>query len=188
MKKSYEFLGWFKSLYRMEILIAGLILVALMVYASTKIKKSAARAYEPEVIETDDFFILKPEGFINPLNGDNEFAFLAYSKEFGTGGTEDIREASARISVYVDDNFDDICDRAKESVTEIISAKSYQSGGSRHYIIAAESEENGKPIGVYFKIATNDPKVYTLHISVLSEHKENYLRRIEEMIDSFVVK
>jgi len=172
----------------MEFLIPGLILVALMVYASTKIKKNAARAYEEEAIETDAFSILKPDGFINPTNGDPRFAFLAYSKEFGTGNSDNIREASAWISIYVDDNFDDICDRAKESVTEIISAKSYQSGGSRHCIIAAESEENGKPIGVYYKIASNDPKVYKLHISVLSEHKDNYLRRIEEMIDSFVVK
>ena len=34
--------------FNMELLIPGLILVALMVYASTKIKKAAAAAFEPE--------------------------------------------------------------------------------------------------------------------------------------------
>jgi hypothetical protein len=35
----------------MEILIPGLILVALMVYVSTRIKRAAARAFEPENVD-----------------------------------------------------------------------------------------------------------------------------------------
>mgnify|MGYP007097599700 CR=1 FL=1 len=49
----------------MELLIPGLILVALMVWASTKIKRSAAQAYAAESIETEYFAIEKPDGLID---------------------------------------------------------------------------------------------------------------------------
>src|SRR5215218_5042830 len=67
----------------MEILILGVILVALMAYVSTRIKKSAARAFEREVIETGDFRLVKPEGFLSPVSENSEYAFEAYSKDFG---------------------------------------------------------------------------------------------------------
>ncbi|MGI8410254.1 MAG: hypothetical protein ACR2M8_10295 [Pyrinomonadaceae bacterium] len=172
----------------MELLIPGLILVALMVYASTKIKKSAARAYEPELIETDEFFILKPEGFINPLNDERKFAFIAYSKEFGMGAAENIRQASARIRVFDDADFDVICERVKQSVTNIISEMPTVSGGSQTCLIEARGEENGVPIEKYYKIVSGDSKIYNLEISVLLEHKHDYLRRIKDMVESFAVK
>src|SRR5262245_36415410 len=74
----------------MELLITGMIRVALMVYASARIKKSAAMAYDEELIDTDEFSITKPEGFIIPTNGDGRFAFAAYSKEFGTDDADRI--------------------------------------------------------------------------------------------------
>jgi hypothetical protein len=51
----------------MEILIAGVILVAFMAYASTRIKRSAAKAFEAETVETDQFVIQKPDGFLNVI-------------------------------------------------------------------------------------------------------------------------
>lgn len=66
----------------MELLIPGLILVALMVYASTRIKRSAAAAFDEEAIETDEYVIQKPEGFLHNLNAGSEYLFEAYSKEF----------------------------------------------------------------------------------------------------------
>ena len=57
----------------MEILIIGSLIVALMVYASTKIKRSAAQAFEEETIETDEFYLVKPEGFLNPIGNASEF-------------------------------------------------------------------------------------------------------------------
>ena len=67
----------------MELLIPGLILVALMVWASTRIKKNAAAAFDAEVIETESFSIRKPEGFLHVLNDDSGLAFRSYSKDFG---------------------------------------------------------------------------------------------------------
>ena len=51
----------------MEILIIGGVLVVIMVIISTQIKKAAASAFEREVIETDDFRIVKPSGLMNPI-------------------------------------------------------------------------------------------------------------------------
>src|SRR5580765_1394277 len=84
----------------MDLLIPGLILVALMVYASTRIKKTAAAAFEAETIETDDFVIQKPDGFLNVINGDPQFAFEAYSKEFGGPGAENFRQGTAHLKIY----------------------------------------------------------------------------------------
>ena len=81
------------------ILIPGLILVALMVYASTRIKKSAAAAFNAETVESDDFIIQKPQGFLNKLNRDEQFAFEAYSKEFGVGEAADFRQGSINLTI-----------------------------------------------------------------------------------------
>ena len=67
----------------MELLIPGLLLVALMVYASTRIKRTAAEAFEPETIETDVFVLEKPEEFLNVINHDLALELQAYSREFG---------------------------------------------------------------------------------------------------------
>ena len=81
----------------MELLIPGLILVGLMVYASTRIKRSAARAFEAETVETAEFTLYKPDGFLSVLNGDPAYIFEAYSKDFGTGDDNNVRAARARI-------------------------------------------------------------------------------------------
>src|SRR5438067_6433543 len=83
----------------MELLIPGLILVGLMVYASTRIKRSAARAFEAETVETAEFTLYKPDGFLSVLNGDPAYAFEAYSKDFGTGDDKNVRAARATIRV-----------------------------------------------------------------------------------------
>ena len=71
----------------MEILIVGLILVGFMVYASTRIKRTAAEAFDAETVESDDFTIEKPAGFLHVLNGDAALSFEAYStlRETGIG-------------------------------------------------------------------------------------------------------
>ena len=81
----------------MEIFIVGVMVVALMVYVSTRIKKSAAQAYEPETIDAEDFTINKPAGFINPVNDDSAFVFEAFTKDFGTDEAKDFRQARARF-------------------------------------------------------------------------------------------
>lgn len=82
----------------MELLIPGLILVALMVYASTRIKRTAAAAWESETIDTEEFTIEKPAGFLHVLNGDPKFIFEAYSREFGVETAANLRAARAELT------------------------------------------------------------------------------------------
>src|SRR6478735_1312021 len=81
----------------MELLIPGLILVALMVWASTKIKRSAAKAFDAEHVEGDGFAIDKPAGFLNRHYDSSEYLFDAYSKEYGPGKADNVRAATAIV-------------------------------------------------------------------------------------------
>ncbi len=172
----------------MELLIPGLILVALMVYVSTRIKRSAARAYEREIVETDDFSIVKPEGFLSPVKENAEFAFEAYSKECGHEDAGNIRQAAATVAVFEDSGFDEICERARVSGGRIVSESSPIIAGSRVFLLDAEKETGGIMQGVFHKIVAKNGKVLDLEIIVLQEHKDAYLRSIDEMRDSFMLR
>ena len=176
----------------MEILIVGVVLVALMAFVSTKIKKSAASAFESEVIETEEFRIVKPEGFLNPINEDSEFAFEAFSKDSGKNEAEVFRQARATISVFVDSKFEAICENAKKSGGQILSETFSEDAAQQQNICLVESEEikNGVTVKSFRKIAENiqKQKVYELQISVLENYREDFSDRIGEMLESFVVK
>lgn len=68
-----------------------------MVIVSTKIKRAAARAYDRETIDKEDFRLEKPNGFLYPLNSDSEFEFEAYSKNYGDKSTRNIWRARIRL-------------------------------------------------------------------------------------------
>ena len=147
----------------MEILILGVLLVALMAYVSTRIKKSAAQAFEREAVETEDFRIVKPEGFLNLLSRDSENAFEAYSKDFGAADAEEYRKAVVKIYVTGDGQSEDL---------------------------PAESEETEKGVVIqtFRKVLRNSEKSYTLEISVLKDYRDEYLDKINEMLGSFALK
>ena len=67
----------------MEILIVGIAVVILMAYVSTRIKKSAASAFGRENIDTPEFSLVKPEGFLNPVDYTEKTPFEAYTREVG---------------------------------------------------------------------------------------------------------
>ncbi len=147
----------------MEIFIFGVILVALMVYVSTKIKKVAAAAFERETIEAEDFTLSKPKGFIHPLNENSAFAFEAYTKDFGTDEAKDFRQARAKLRVISALSFDAVCKHAKQSA-DVIKSKNFS--------------EN----------ASQGQRIFLLEISVLQEHRIKFADEIAEMIESFAVK
>jgi hypothetical protein len=176
----------------MEIFIVGVIVVALMVYVSTRIKKSAAQAYEPETIEAEDFTINKPAGFINPINDDSAFAFEAYTKDFGTDEAKDFRQARARLRRISDSSFDAVCKNVKQSAGKILS-KNFSENvaqGQRGFLLETEGVEKEVPVFSAWKIVESRKrrKIYELQISVLEEYKKNYADEIAEMIESFAVK
>ena len=172
----------------MEILIPGLILVALMVYASTKIKKSAARAYERETIETPEFSIVKPEGFICPVDHDEKLVFAAYSKEYGKDQTDGLRQASAEIRTFDDANFDEICERAKIDSVKVKSEDIGILNGAKSCVIETERIAGETTLGAIHKIIAGNGTIYELTVTVLPAHKEDYSRKIDELLDSFTLK
>ena len=172
----------------MELLIPGLILVALMVYASTRIKKTAAAAFEAETVETDDFIIQKPDGFLNNLNGDPQFAFEAYSKEFGGAGAENLRLGTAKLRVYDDITIDEAVANLSNSGNEIVSDISEIVNEKRYRVIEAKRTEKGVEVCVFYKIAERNARVYEFEIAALAETTDEFMRKIETMLAGFELK
>jgi hypothetical protein len=167
----------------MELLIPGLILVALMVWASTKIKKTAADAFEPEFIETDAYSVQKPEGFLHVI-GDEDHEFNAYSKDFGKGDNIGTRQATIEIDVFRGEGVGAV----RDSITE--SAESFEITVDTAALCEINTEEtaNESVVSAFYKIVAADDSVFRLRFAVLPEHKDDYLRRIDDTLDSFTIK
>ena len=174
----------------MEILIIGGILVALMAYVSTRIKKSAAIAFEREMIETEEFLIIKPENFISPVIEDSEFAFTALSKDFGTDAAENTRQAQASLRVYENADFDEICRIAEQSAGKIISEETTASADEKIRFLRGEKTEDEIESEIFYKIVASKlgNKIYELKISVLNEFRENYAAAVSEFLNGFKEK
>lgn len=168
----------------MEILFFGLILVALMIYASTRIKKSAARAYEPETIETDDFIIDKPAGFLTVIGGDPRYAFESYSRDFGGEDAPEFRKATAKITI-----FNSLEDAAKDRGDDhIISDISEKIGGRSYRVTEARRRIGDVGFKVFRKSSNKDDRIIRLEIVVIDEPTDEFLRNIETMLLGFEVK
>ncbi|MBK7704276.1 MAG: hypothetical protein IPN69_03580 [Acidobacteria bacterium] len=145
----------------MEIWIVGGIIVALMIYASTKIKRLAENAYARETVETDDFVIVKPEGFICPV--ESKYAFEARSKEFGESeASEEMLRATATI---------------------VIGPASDEDSSSK-----SEREEDGVTIKEFCKTLNRGGNGFELKITILADHYDEFNVRVREMLESFELK
>jgi hypothetical protein len=163
----------------MEILILGLILVALMVWASTKIKKNVAQAYEREVIDNADFSLVKPNGFLHVLNGDPKFAFEAYSKEFGKDENNGVRQARATIRHIENTTAKKVSDDARRNLSEPETEGSYVSG---------LKSEGDAVFEIFHKIIAKNGGVFDLEVSVLHDYADEQTANVHELLDSFQVK
>ena len=168
----------------MEILIVGGIIVALMVYVSTRIKKSAASAYEEEAIDAPRFALVKPEGFLSPVEPSGSHAFEAYSKDFGEGDAEKLRQAEAHVEILVDRPFAEACGAARRSVDRVLSEETAE----RMFWLRGEKAVDGVETEVYRKIVASGESVFDLEIRVLREKAEEYAARIVKLLESFQVK
>ena len=171
----------------LAILIPGLIIVALMVWASTRIKRLAAAAFEPETIETGDFVIQKPDGFLNNLNGDPKYTFTAYSKEFGADAT-DIRQGRVQLTVTDDAGIDQIITGFSDGGDEIVDDVTDVIGPTRYRLIEAKRDENGHELCVTYKIAEKNSRAFTLETIRLAETSDEFTRKIETFANSFELK
>lgn len=172
----------------MELLIPGLLLVALMVYLSTRIKKSAAAAFEREEVETPEFSLVKPEGFINPVNNPPEVVFSAYSKDFGTDAAENLRQAEIIVTRLDGAAFDLACEAARGALASVTSEDTKTVGGHRACEIRGSLDEQGVPTAVSYSILEGDGVIFELRAVVIEDHKETYAQRIDETLSTFILK
>lgn len=172
----------------MELLIPGLILVALMVYASTRIKKTAAAAFEAETVETDDFIIQKPEGLLTVLNGDERYAFESYSKEFGGEGAENFRKATAYLRIIDSASIEQAVADLRDPDDEPVSDIGEVIGDNRYRVIEIKRVVSGIEFRVFYKLAAKAGKVYEFQVTVISETTDEFMRNIETMLNGFEVK
>lgn len=168
----------------MEILIVGLIVVALMVYASTRIKRNAAAAFESETIETDEFVIKKPEGFLHNLNGDPAFIFETYSKGFSEEQPK-MRSGTASITKRDDIGLDALA--AERLLIEGVSDQGVGSiGGYPYRLLGSHQEAGDNKTEVFYKLIGKGPVVYELKVTAIDEAVGGPWA--ETFIDSFRVK
>jgi hypothetical protein len=170
----------------MEILIAGIILVALMVWASTRIKRSAAAAFGAETIETPQFTIQKPDGWLSVIEPRDSHLFEAYTKDFGAAPNENVRLGNACVDV-AEGTIDEIAGRemsdgdVTDDIREVVA--------DRHYrIVEMARTEDDLDRVEWLKFADAEGKVYTFRVKVLAETTAEFRRDIESMVDSFEIK
>jgi len=172
----------------MEILIPGLLLVGFMIWASTRIKRNAAKAYEREEIDTPEFSIVKPEGFLAPIDPADGTLFSAYSKDYGRDEAERIRQATADVRRFDNANLEVVCERAKADSTDLVEERFGVVNRSKCANIVVVRSDAGVPVETSLKMIAAPEAVYQLSITVLPEHKEDYLRNINELLSSFTLK
>ncbi len=170
----------------MELLIPGLILVALMVWASTKIKKRAADAFESELIETDRYSLLKPEGFLHVI-GDPDHELAAYSREFGENDKLGIRRATIELDVLPASDFETECESLRR-IAKSADAVLENDAGDQTCRIKIEETANEITVDAVYKIVGARDAIYKLRFAVLPEHADEYLGRIDLALDNFIVR
>ena len=163
----------------MELLIPGLILVAVMVYVSTRIKKRAADAFNAESINADGFSLEKPEGFLHVV-GDERHEFMAYSKEVGEDDNSSTRRATIELDVLPEADV--------ASVRKAICEASVNSSARQEDVLETDEGANETEFRAVYKLAARGSSVYRLRFAVLAEHFDEFSRRIDDTIESFVTK
>jgi hypothetical protein len=170
----------------MEILIIGGAIVALMVWASTRIKRSAAEAFEEEAVERDEFSLVKPEGFLAPVEPEDFLAFYAYSKEFGEEDkAEKSRQSLIKLNVQAGRNVTEIVKDTKKSFDAVLSE---ENADENTFLLTGKKRENDVEKLFYHKIVARGEKVYDLEMSVLADYKEKYEEKAEKLLENFCVK
>lgn len=177
----------------MEIFIIGIIVVIIMVVVSTKIKKDAARAFEAEMIEKEDFKIEKPEGFLYPLRDKTDFPFEAYSKFYGERSTRNIWRARTRLRISEGLNLQKLIKEIKNGEEKFISEKEFLDipKSQKGIILRTEkTEEDEVSYKVLRKIIQSKKhnKTYELRTTILEPYGEEYTDKACEMMESFNVK
>ena len=171
----------------MELLIPGLLLVALMVYASTRIKRAAKAAFDAETIETDEFTFEKPAGFLNVINLDPAYLLEIYSQEFGTDGAEEFRAARGEMRVPSKRKLSAALATIR-SAEDVTSERTEVIGGRKYTVVEANAEQKGVAFKLFFKLAEKDGRTFEIRLEMLAETNDEISRKIDTMLSTFTLK
>jgi len=171
----------------MEILIIGFIIVALMAYASTKIKKAAREAYEAETVVTEEYSIKKAAGYIIPVAERNVSDLEILSKDYGKDECGKFRQAMLKLSI---DKGVELASVRKKLRTELASVDIDELIKDTQKItltMTGESEQEGCPTRVFIKYFVRGGKIYKFKAVVLEENIDDHLENIESMLESILI-
>lgn len=170
----------------MEILIIGGIIVALMAYASTRIKRSATAAFAEETIETAEYSLVKPEDFLAPVEPEDYLAFYAYSKEYGEEeNAEKLRQGLIKLKILAGRSLADIARDIKKSFDETLAD---EKPSQNEVLLTGMKSENEVATLYFHKLVAADERVFDLEMSVLADYREKYEEKAEKLLESFRVK
>ncbi len=170
----------------------GGILVALMVLVSTKIKKSAAAAFESEIIDSEGFKLIKPDGFLHPLRDESDFAFEAYSKDFGEKSQRNVWKGQIYLTINEGLNSDKILKDIKAEngtiVSEIMSGNAEKS--EEICLIERECSTEDATFSEFRKIVESrrQQKTYDLKMQVINSFRDDFIGRVDLLMNSFQLK
>ena len=166
--------------------------IAVLLFISSRIRRAANRAFEPETIENAEFKINKPAGFLNPLNNGSEYPFEAYTRELGEKSAGRYRKSLVKMSVSEGLIFKNACQTAKKNADNVYSETILDKvpKGQKICLIEGEKMEDEVNRLVFHKIveSENQNKTYDLEVSILEANEDEYIGKASELINSFTVK
>lgn len=166
--------------------------IALLLFVSSKIRKAASAAYEPEQIERENFRIYKPEGYLNPVEWTEKKPFEAYTRELGERSAGRLRKSLAKLTVSDGLVFDNLRKEIKKNAEQFVSVRFDEEAPEGERICLIETKKEADEITTVFlnKIVESrrQKKTYDLEISILEEYRDEYEERIDRMLDSFALK
>jgi hypothetical protein len=155
-----------------------------MAYASTRIKRAAARAFEAEAIAGDGFSLEKPDGFLVRADARDGLLFDAYSKEFGTGAAENVRAATAVVVTSTER----VKKAAKSEAARLKKSEigeRFELGEAHGVLVTGERVGDGHDFQVTSKILEQGSRTRILRIEVLKEKTADLSAKVEKMLISF---
>jgi len=170
-----------------DVLILGLIIVGLMVYASTRIKRISREAFEFERIEIDDFVFEKPDGFLNVVVPREPLLLDGYSRDFGEENASNIRKAQYslvfRKGVDVVDAFGDI-----KSLGSVVSDESLMVDGNKYRDVSVEFTVDSIGYRELYRLCGNANGTFVFKATMLDDAGDEVEAAVAEMLSSFQVK
>jgi hypothetical protein len=170
-----------------DVLIIGLIIVGLMVYASTRIKRISKEAFEFERIESDEFVFEKPEGFLNVIAPKAPLLLDGYSREFGEENAANVRKGT--YSLVLRDGFEvSAAFKDIKSLGNVVSDENSVIDGKKYRDVGVKFDVDGIGYDELYRLVGNAGGTFVFKATMLEEAGEEMRDAAQKMLASFQVK